>query len=50
MAFESASLWSVKKMVYWRRYCSEQYLRQYTIFFTLHKDALSKAMRKDLNL
>ena len=33
---------------YW--YCSEQYLRQYTIFFTLHKDALSKAMRKDLNL
>ena len=33
---------------YW--YCSEQYLRQYTIFFTLHKDALSKAMRKDLGL
>ena len=25
MAFERASLWSVKKMVYWRRYCSEQY-------------------------
>ena len=33
---------------YW--YCSEQYLRQYTIFFTLHKDALSKSMRKSLNL
>ena len=33
---------------YW--YCSEQYLRQYTIFFTLHKDALSKAMRKKLGL
>jgi C1A family cysteine protease len=33
---------------YW--YCSEQYLRQYTIFFTLHKEALSKAMRKDLGL
>ena len=33
---------------YW--YCSEQYLRQYTIFFTLHKDALSKAMKKDLGL
>ena len=29
---------------YW--YCSEQYLRQYTIFFTLHKDALSKSMKK----
>ena len=25
IAFERASLWSVKKMVYWRRYCSEQY-------------------------
>ena len=33
---------------YW--YCSEQYLRQYTIFFTLHKDALSKSMQKSLNL
>ncbi|MBO4328962.1 MAG: aminopeptidase [Bacteroidales bacterium] len=33
---------------YW--YCSEQYLRQYTIFFTLHKDALSKSMKKTLNL
>ena len=33
---------------YW--YCSESYLRQYTIFFTLHKDALSKAMRRNLNL
>ena len=33
---------------YW--YCSEQYLRQYTIFFTLHKDALSKSMKKSLNL
>ncbi len=32
---------------YW--YCSEQYLRQYTIFFTLHKDALSKSMKKSLN-
>ena len=33
---------------YW--YCSEQYLRQYTIFFTLHKDGLSQAMRKKLGL
>ena len=33
---------------YW--YCSEQYLRKYTIFFTLHKDALSKSMKKSLNL
>lgn len=33
---------------YW--YCSEQYLRQYTIFFTLHKDALSKAMKKNLGI
>ena len=33
---------------YW--YCSEQYLRQYTIFFTLHKDALSKSMKKSFNL
>ena len=33
---------------YW--YCSEQYLRQYTIFFTLHKDALSRSMRRTLNL
>ena len=33
---------------YW--YCSEQYLRQYTIFFTLPKEALSKSMRKSLNL
>ena len=33
---------------YW--YCSEQYLRQYSIFFTLHKDALSKAMKKNLGI
>ena len=33
---------------YW--YCSEQYLRLYTIFFTLHKDALPKAIKKDLGL
>ena len=33
---------------YW--YCSEQYLRQYTIFFTLHKDALSRSMKRTLNL
>ena len=33
---------------YW--YCSEQYLRQYTIFFTLHKDALPKSMKGKLNL
>jgi len=33
---------------YW--YCSEQYLRQYTIFFTLHKDALSKAMKGKLKI
>jgi bleomycin hydrolase len=33
---------------YW--YCSESYLRQYTIFFTLHKDALSKAMRGKLKI
>lgn len=33
---------------YW--YCSEQYLRQYTIFFTLHKDALSKDMAKKLKV
>ena len=33
---------------YW--YCSEQYLRQYTIFFTLHKDALSKSMRGKLKI
>ena len=33
---------------YW--YCSEQYLRKYTIFFTLHKDALSKAMKGKLGI
>lgn len=33
---------------YW--YCSESYVRLYTIFFTLHKDALPKAMKKNLNL
>ena len=33
---------------YW--YCSEQYLRQYTIFFTLHKDALSKDMAKKIKV
>ena len=33
---------------YW--YCSESYVRLYTIFFTLHKDALSKSMKKSLNL
>ncbi|MCR4847583.1 MAG: C1 family peptidase, partial [Bacteroidales bacterium] len=33
---------------YW--YCSEQYLRQYTIFFTLHKDALSKSLKGKLKI
>ncbi len=33
---------------YW--YCSESYVRLHTIFFTLHKDALSKATKKSLNL
>ena len=33
---------------YW--YCSDAFVRLHTVFFTLHKDALSKAMRKDLNL
>ena len=33
---------------YW--YCSESYVRLYTIFFTLHKDALSKSMKKNLGL
>ena len=33
---------------YW--YCSEQYLRKYTIFFTLHKDALSKAIKGKLGI
>ena len=33
---------------YW--YCSESFVKLHTVFFTLHKDALSKAMRKDLNL
>ena len=33
---------------YW--YCSESYVRQYTVFFTLNKEALSKSMRKSLNL
>ena len=33
---------------YW--YCSESFVRLHTVFFTLHKDALSKAMRKDLEL
>jgi len=31
---------------YW--YCSESYVRLYTIFFTLHKDAISKNLRKTL--
>ena len=33
---------------YW--YCSDAFVRLHTVFFTLHKDALSKAMRKDLGL
>ncbi len=33
---------------YW--YCSESYVRLYTIFFTLHKDALPKTMKKNLDL
>ena len=33
---------------YW--YCSESFVRLHTVFFTLHKDALSKAMRKDLGV
>lgn len=33
---------------YW--YCSESFVKLHTVFFTLHKEALSKAMRKDLNL
>ena len=33
---------------YW--YCSESFVRLHTVFFTLHKDALSKAMKKDLGL
>ena len=33
---------------YW--YCSESFVRLHTVFFTLHKDALSKAVRKDLGL
>ena len=33
---------------YW--YCSEQYLRKYTIFFTLNKEALSKDMAKKIKV
>lgn len=33
---------------YW--YCSESYVRLYTVFFTLNKEALSKAMRGKLKL
>jgi len=33
---------------YW--YCSESFVRLHTVFFTLHKDALTKAMKKDLGL
>ncbi|MBQ0128376.1 MAG: aminopeptidase [bacterium] len=43
--------WGTKDMVYdgyW--YCSESYVRLHTIFFTLHKDALSKDMKKSLKL
>ena len=43
--------WGTADMVYdgyW--YCSESYVRLHTIFFTLHKDALSKAMKKQLGI
>ena len=33
---------------YW--YCSDSFVRLHTVFFTLNKEALSKAMRKDLGL
>ncbi len=33
---------------YW--YCSESFVRLHTIFFTLNKDALPKAMRQDLGI
>jgi len=33
---------------YW--YCSEAFVRLHTVFFTLHKDALSKNVRKNLGL
>ena len=33
---------------YW--YCSESFVRLHTVFFTLHKDALPKAIKKDLGL
>ena len=33
---------------YW--FCSESFVKLHTVFFTLHKDALSKAMRKDLGI
>ena len=33
---------------YW--YCSDSFVRLHTVFFTLHKDALSKTMKKDLGL
>ena len=43
--------WGTKDMIYdgyW--YCSESYVRLHTIFFTLHKDALSKSMKKQLGI
>ena len=43
--------WGTKDMIYdgyW--YCSESFVRLHTVFFTMHKDALSKAMKKDLGL
>ncbi|MBR5910483.1 MAG: aminopeptidase [Bacteroidales bacterium] len=33
---------------YW--YCSESFVKLHTVFFTLHKDALPKAIRKNLGL
>lgn len=43
--------WGTADMIYdgyW--YCSESFVRLHTIFFTLHKDALSKSMKKQLEL
>lgn len=43
--------WGTNDMIYdgyW--YCSESFVRLHTIFFTLHKDALSKSMKKQLGL
>lgn len=43
--------WGTADMVYdgyW--YCSESFVRLHTIFFTLHKDAFSKSMKKQLGL